>query len=300
MGLHQLLSLRVSLVDSVGATRIELTQDTAFTLYSDATLPLDLDTNNPFESISTNFNHVDACILNALSKRLDIYNADGVAYAYELGKRVTSSSEHLASIGVTLHFIPDDDIFSVTDLQPAVVSSYLHRMSYLYPRIQFSVIADDYKSVYSRPGGIAEMFKGVSAPYQLLHEPIHVSGKDGDFEMELVFAFHSWSEEMTWTFANYGRAADGGTHDDGLRAALDDFASEVIGNDDRHNRPGYLAILSFQYPNVQFAGCIKSKIGNIELEAKTYNLVGKLLSSIDVVGLAHLKSMSRFQSADFW
>ena len=123
-----------------GATRIELTQDTAFTLYSDATLPLDLDTNNPFESISTNFNHVDACILNALSKRLDIYNADGVAYAYELGKRVTSSSEHLASIGATLHFIPDDDIFSVTDIQPAVIRSYLHRMSYLYPRIQFSVI----------------------------------------------------------------------------------------------------------------------------------------------------------------
>lgn len=283
-----------------GATRIELTLGTVLTLSSDATLPSDLDTKNPFESISKNYNHVDAFILNALSKRLDIHDADGFAYAYELGKRVPSSSEHMTSSGATIQFIPDDGIFSVTDIQPAVVCSYLHRMSYLYPRIQFSIVADDYKWVYSHPCGIAKMFDGVSAPYQLLHEPIHVSGKDGDFELELVFAFHSWSEKMTWTFANYGRAADGGTHDVGLRSALDDFADKVIANDDVYDRPGYLAILSFKYPNVQFEGCIKGEIGNVELETKTHNLVGKLLSLVDVAGLTHLKDMSRFQFADFW
>ena len=284
-----------------GATRIDLTGNGTLTLSSDATIPADLAGDNPFESISKNHNHVDldAFIINALSRKLVVFDPD-TAYTYDRGRRVGNSAPAAKSTGATLQFAPDDTIFSVTDVESAVLQSYLHRMSYLYPQIRFSLDTEDGNVSFSSPCGIADMFKSISAPYQLLHEPICVSGNDDEFEMDLVFAFHSWTEKLTWTFANAGRAADGGTHDIGLRSALEAFTRKVIANDDRHNRPGYLAIMSFKYPTVQFEGCIKGEIGNAELEAITRDLVGKLLRTIEMKGLPHLKDMSRFKFADFW
>lgn len=285
-----------------GATRIDFTGRDTLTLSSDGMLPSDLDAANPFESISKNLNNVDvdAFILNALSKRLVVFDGNDAGYAYERGIRIPNTKLAVASNDVTLQFIPDDDVFSVTNVQPAIIHSYLHRMSYLYPHIRFSFATDDDTFVYSSPDGIGKMFDDISGPYQLLHAPIRVSGQDAEFQMELVFAFHSWTEKMTWTFANAGRAADGGTHDVGLRSALEAFSNEVIANDDVHHRPGYLAIMSFKYPSVQFAGCIKGEIDNVELEATTRNLVGKLLRTVDTASLTHLKDMSRFKFADFW
>jgi DNA gyrase/topoisomerase IV subunit B len=289
-----------------GATTIDFAVDDGqFVLSSDARLPADLDAFNPLEgfSKSDDVRQVHACLdallINALSKELVV--TDGRrTYAYRRGVRIEYSRQDGAATGLTLRFAPDDEIFSVTSVSPAIMQSYLHRMSFLFPHIRFSLETGAGRLEYSSPGGMADLFRSIAAPYQLLHEPIRLTGNDDDFEMDLVFALHSWSEEVTWTFANAGRAADGGTHDEGLRAALRAFSRQATGKKAKQSGPGFLAVMSFRYPQVRYEGCIKGKIGSPELKAKTRDLIEKLLSSIDRAPPAHLEGLTTFQFADFW
>jgi DNA gyrase/topoisomerase IV subunit B len=289
-----------------GATTIHFARaDGKFVVSSNAKFPAEPDDFNPFEetSKSDDRRHVHACfdalVINALSSEFIVTDGRST-YAYRRGVRIEQSRQDGAATGLTLRFAPDDEIFTVTGVAPAIMQSYLHRMSFLFPRIRFSLETSDGRIEYSSPGGMADLFRSIAAPYQLLHEPIRLTGTDDDFEMDLVFALHSWSEEMTWTFANAGRAADGGTHDEGLRAALQTFSRQATGKKANQSGPGFLAVMSFRYPKVRYEGCIKGKIANEELEGKTRDLIGKLLKSIDRTQLVHLKSMTRFQIADFW
>jgi DNA gyrase/topoisomerase IV subunit B len=289
-----------------GATTIHIAADGGkLVLSSDATLAMNTDEFSPFEAILKSDDRrqvhasIDAFIVNALSKELTVLNGNW-SYAYERGKRIRQTRENEACAGLTLRFVPDDEIFSVLGVATAILHSYLLRMSFLFPNVRFSLGAGDDRIEYSSPGGMADLFHSISAPYQLLHEPIRLTGNDGDFEMDLVFALHSWSEERMWTFANGGRTADGGTHETGLRDAIRTFTRRMTAAKSVLGGPGFLAVMSFRYPQVQFEGCIKGKIANPELKEKTQALIRTLLKGADLTHLAYLKEMTRFQMADFW
>ena len=69
-------------------------------------------------------------------------------------------------------------------------------------------------------GGIVHFFASASAPYQILHDPIHIVGEDGNLHLEAVLAYHSFNDNGLWCFINNGRAVEGGTHTMGLDDAL--------------------------------------------------------------------------------
>src|SRR5690606_839319 len=121
---------------------------------------------------------------------------------------------------------------------------------------------------YHSPNGIRGMFDSVASPYQILHQPVHVHHVDGEFELEIVWGFHSWHGDIIWSFVNKGRSVEGGTHDQGLADAFRILTKTLrIPDSDNESRNGIVAIMSITYPAAVWEGCIKARIGNPELKS---------------------------------
>ena len=260
----------------------------------------------PFEEIfKRGHGHsYEATVLNALSEKLTVEVKDGhKAQAFTYCRGVRQAHHEVTDVScephTTLSFVPDASVFTVTDLSPTIFQSYLRRLSFLYQGVRFSLALGSETHEYYTERGVIDLFTSVSAPYQVLHEPIHIVGDEGFLHLEAAFAYHSWKERNVWCFINNGRAVEGGTHELGLQDAVDklyrkftlpmlqkadrkiieDVRSSGIGGEfklpkrRKADRNGVVGIMSIQYPYTVWEGCIKSKIGNPELREMVCNLI---------------------------
>jgi topoisomerase IV subunit B len=244
----------------------------------------------------------DGAIIVALSCDFHVKLCDGKHWTElvcDQGRRVTFRQEPSTSeIGVDLKFAPDCSFFKIVDSSPAVVHSYCRRTSILHAGIAFRVKNGERITEYKSENGIRDFFTAITTPYQMTHEPIHIKEVDGDLAVEVVFVFHSWSENQVWSFANKGRVPDGGTHEAGLLDAISKSCTTPRGS-----AAGILAVLAIEYPHVTYEGCIKGRIGNPELRDRISEIV---LAGIQEWGrenpeeVERYQSVERFQFADIW
>jgi DNA gyrase subunit B len=158
-------------------------------------------------------------------------------------------------------FVPDTSVFGVESLSLFNFHSYFRRMSYLCPNVRFDLTLDGCTTTYYSRAGIRDMFDAVSAPYQLLHEPVHFWRTLEDLALECVFAFHSGTDDRCWSFVNRAWATEGGTHVVGFMRGLEDVRAALqmsAGHDGRRN--GVLGIMSLTYPKVVWQGCRRAAI----------------------------------------
>lgn len=262
-----------------GAKRISVTIDDAINVTADTPIPIEaIDGRiSPFEQIQSGVpgHSFEGTVLNALSKELAVTvvtSASTHELHYQQGKRIRDNIVQAGgSVGTFMRFVPDASIFTVTSVSSAIFESYFRRLSFLHAGVSFLFTTASETKTFCAENGLSDLFTAVSSPYQIMHAPIQVTGIDGALTMKLVMAYHSWSEDRLWCFINNGRAVQGGTHETGLRRALTRLRKQLsrpnkIGN-------GVVAVVSFQYPHAVWEGCIKSKIGNPELEWMVYRLV---------------------------
>lgn len=255
-----------------------------FVVEADVALPIEELSSGrfaPFEEILNpeRGHRSEGTVLNALSEKLTVevrqkHRTDTLAFCRGIREShhpvtTTSDSSH-----TTLSFVPDASILTVTKVSPMIFVSYLRRLSFLHQGVRFSIsIAGETHEFYAA-GGIVDLFASVSAPYQVLHDPIRIIGDDGNLHLEAVFAYHSWKENGLWCFINNGRAVEGGTHEMGLRDALNRIRQRVkLWKSLFKGRNGVLAIMSIQYPDTVWEGAMRARIGNPELRGMVCNLV---------------------------
>jgi DNA gyrase/topoisomerase IV subunit B len=296
-------------------TRIAIAAgDGGFAVESDVAIPIEETSGGryvPFEEISDlgQGHNFDGIVLNALSERLAV-EVRREHRSETLTFRRGARESHHAAIGhsdgpkTTLRFAPDTSIFTVTDLSPAVFESYLRRLSFLHRGVRFSIGSGGEMREFYAERGIVDLFASVAAPYQLLHDPIHIAAEDGPLHLEAVFAYHSWKENGLWCFINDGRAVLGGTHEEGLRDALDRLYRRFkLPKSPKAHRNGVVGIMSIRYPDTVWEGCIKAKIGNPELRGMVCNLVVRratewLQGRPEIIG--QLRHLQTFQFPDAW
>jgi len=296
-------------------TRIAIVAgDGGFVVESDVAIPIEeLPSGRfaPFEEI-LNLGHghsFEGTVLNALSERLtvEVQQVDRTeTLAFCRGTCVSHHSATDQSSGphITLRFVPDTSIFTVTDLSPEIFKSYLRRLSFLHRGVRFSIAFGEETHEYYAERGIVNLCASVTAPYQLLHEPIHIVAEDGPLRLEAVFAYHSWKENGLWCFINNGRAVEGGTHEMGLHDALDQLSRKFkLPGTRKADRNGVVGIMSIQYSDTVWEGCIKAKIGNPELRGMVCNLVVQratewVQSRPDVA--EQIQHLETFQFPDAW
>jgi DNA gyrase subunit B len=237
-------------------------------------------------AVSGGLHGVGVSVVNALSKRLDVEVVrDGKRWrqSYERGlptaplERVGKARGH----GSTVAFWPDPDVFEETEFRFETLSNRMREMAFLNAglRITLTDERDDPKSeVYEYAGGIRDFVAHINASKEPVHpQIIYFEGKANSHYAEVAMQWNSSYNDAVSTFANTINTHEGGTHEEGFRAALTTTinryarASALLKEKDPNLsgddvREGLTAIVSVKLREPQFEGQTKTKLGNTDIK----------------------------------
>lgn len=149
--------------------------------------------------------------------------------------------------------------------------------------------------VYRHDGGIAELVKVLTTDNQELHPEIDVikikdERKGVQVEAALRWSKDFYSESLTG-FANGIRTSDGGSHLEGLKAAVAKSINAQARKSGKLKekdlnipaeflREGLTAVVSVKVPEPEFEGQTKTRLGNPEVRAIVDSAVSEALTTI--------------------
>jgi len=239
-------------------------------------------------AVSGGLHGVGVSVVNALSMMLEVeVHRDGYVWTqgYErgdpMGPLVRGASA--ADTGTTITFWPDDAIFETTEWSYETLSRRLQEMAFLNKNLAISIVderqAEPRAARYQYAGGIADFVRYINASKDAIHGSVIDFEEEADgIAVEIAMQWSSAYTESVHTFANTINTAEGGTHEEGFRAALtaivNRYAREqkllrekddnLTGDDVRE---GLTAIVSVKLAEPQFEGQTKTKLGNTEAKS---------------------------------
>ena len=257
-------------------------------------------------AVSGGLHGVGVSVVNALSSRLEVeIRRDGFVWrqSYELSHPVTplTRGEPTDETGTTVTFWPDGSIFETTDWNFETLSRRLQEMAFLNKGLTINLTDErpEHASVgdegagpgepgepgdprtvtYRYDGGIADFVRHLNASKEPVHATVIDFGDDGDgISAEIAMQWNASYAESVHTFANTINTAEGGTHEEGFRAALTSIVNRYAKEqkllrekDDNLTgedvREGLAAIIHVKLANPQFEGQTKTKLGNTEAKS---------------------------------
>ena len=121
-------------------------------------------------------------------------------------------------------FWPDPDIFEEIDFRFETLSNRMREMAFLNAglRITLTDERDEAKSeVYEYAGGIRDFVAHINASKEPVHpQIIYFEGQANSHFVEVAMQWNSSYNDAVSTFANTINTHEGGTHEEGFRAAL--------------------------------------------------------------------------------
>ena len=248
--------------------------------------------------VSGGLHGVGVSVVNALSSFLEveIYKDGNVYYqSYEKGKKSCELQQKgkTRKQGTKVHFIPDPEIFQVTEFNYDVLVRRLKELAYLNKGLKITI--EDERTVakeeFYQKGGIIDYVKYLNRRHSSLHnKPIFIEGIKNDTEIEIAIQYNDTYTEKIFSFANNINTTEGGFHLIGFKAGLtrtiNQYATngnlpknlqvKITGDDVRE---GLTAVISVRIKNPQFEGQTKTKLGNSEVKGLVESLVNEKLSS---------------------
>ena len=240
-------------------------------------------------AVSGGLHGVGVSVVNALSERLEVeVRRDGYLWrqSYRLGDPASglTRGEATTETGTIITFWPDRQIFETTEWSFETLSRRLQEMAFLVRGL--TIILTDLRPAhingeprtvtYCYEGGIADFVRYLNGTKEPVHATVIEFGEEGTgISVEIAMQWNSSYTESVYTFANTINTAEGGTHEEGFRAALttivNNYARDqklVREKDERLSgedvREGLAAIISVKLANPQFEGQTKTKLGNTE------------------------------------
>jgi DNA gyrase subunit B len=247
-------------------------------------------------SVSGGLHGVGVSVVNALSTSVDVLiHRDGYEWtqSYRHGVPVAplQRGREVENTGTTVTFWPDTDIFETIDYDYDTLSRRLQEMAFLNRGLTINLNderprdADDEEETsvsYTYAGGIADFVRHLNANKGPSHPSViefEAEDLDKGISAEVAMQWNSGFAESIYTFANTINTTEGGTHEEGYRAALTTLMNKfcrdwgVLKEKDTNLtgddiREGLTAIISVKLREPQFEGQTKTKLGNTE--AKTF------------------------------
>jgi DNA gyrase subunit B len=239
-------------------------------------------------AVSGGLHGVGVSVVNALSWMLEVeVRRDGYVWTqdYERGEPMGPVVRGAATqdLGTTTTFWPDGQIFETTEWSFETLSRRLQEMAFLTKNLLITLTderPDKERAVqYRYAGGISDFVRYLNAS----KEPVHGSIIDFEEEaegisVEIAMQWTGAYTESVHTFANTINTAEGGTHEEGFRAALTTIVNKYARDqkllrekDDNLTgddvREGLTAIVSVKLAEPQFEGQTKTKLGNTEAKS---------------------------------
>ncbi|MFF5975025.1 DNA topoisomerase (ATP-hydrolyzing) subunit B [Streptomyces sp. NPDC012769] len=261
-------------------------------------------------AVSGGLHGVGVSVVNALSTKVSVeIKTDGHRWTqdYKMGAPTAPLAKHEATdeTGTSVTFWSDPDIFETTEYSFETLSRRFQEMAFLNKGLTITLTderesakatvgADDPDAEaaaepaartvkYHYEGGIVDFVKYLnSRKGDLIHPTVidvEAEDKERMLSVEIAMQWNSSYSEGVYSFANTIHTHEGGTHEEGFRAALttlvNKYAREkkllrekddnLTGDDIRE---GLTAIISVKIGEPQFEGQTKTKLGNTE--AKTF------------------------------
>ncbi|WKK27277.1 DNA topoisomerase (ATP-hydrolyzing) subunit B [Streptomyces olivoreticuli] len=249
-------------------------------------------------AVSGGLHGVGVSVVNALSTRVAVeVKTDGYRWTqdYKLGVPTAPLQKNEATdeSGTSVTFWADGDIFETTEYSFETLSRRFQEMAFLNKglRISLTDLRVDHVDEEGKPltvgyhyeGGIVDFVKYLnSRKGELIHPTvidIEAEDKERMLSVEIAMQWNSQYSEGVYSFANTIHTHEGGTHEEGFRAALTGLINRYARDkkllrekDDNLTgediREGLTAIISVKLGEPQFEGQTKTKLGNTE--AKTF------------------------------
>ncbi|MET8936614.1 DNA topoisomerase (ATP-hydrolyzing) subunit B [Streptomyces rubiginosohelvolus] len=262
-------------------------------------------------AVSGGLHGVGVSVVNALSTRVSVeVKTDGYRWTqdYKLGVPTAPLAKHEATeeTGTTVTFWADGDIFETTEYSFETLSRRFQEMAFLNKGLTLK-LTDERESAKATAGadsvdatepseeetarsvtyhyenGIVDFVKYLnSRKGDVIHQSvidIEAEDKDRLLSVEIAMQWNTQYTEGVYSFANAIHTHEGGTHEEGFRAALTSLVNRYARDkkllrdkDDNLTgedvREGLTAIISVKLGEPQFEGQTKTKLGNTE--AKTF------------------------------
>src|SRR5215471_4748659 len=185
-------------------------------------------------AVSGGLHGVGVSVVNALSSRLDVeIRKDG--YVWRQSYKDSEPMAPLARVeqtdktGTIITFWPDPDIFETTTWSFETLSRRLQEMAFLNRGLTI-VLTDErpdhingepHVVSYRYDGGIADFVRYINASKEAAHSSVIEFGdEEPGISAEIAMQWSGSYSESVHTFANTINTAEGGTHEEGFRAAL--------------------------------------------------------------------------------
>ena len=240
--------------------------------------------------VSGGLHGVGASVVNALSKWLEvkIYRDGNVYYQrFENGGHPVEALKVIDSCdvertGSTVRFKPDEEIFTETTLYNYdTLYKRLQEIAFLNKGLRINLYdlreMPEKHDTFLYNGGIIEYVEMLNKSKTPIHDDIiYMDGAENGIEIEVACQYNETYSPSIYSFTNNINTYEGGTHEDGVKAALtkviNNYAKNakilkendaaLIGEDCRE---GLTMIISCKHPDPQFEGQTKTKLGNSEV-----------------------------------
>ena len=243
-------------------------------------------------AVSGGLHGVGVSVVNALSSRFEVQvYKDGYvwrqSYAASEPTGPLQKGEPTEETGTIITFWPDQDIFESTIWSFETLSRRLQEMAFLNRGLSITITDERPDHINGEPnvvtyryeGGIADFVRYLNASKDPVHDTIIEFGDEAPgISAEVAMQWTSSYAESVHTFANTINTAEGGTHEEGFRAALTSIVNRyareqnmlrekddnLTGDDVRE---GLTAIIHVKLAEPQFEGQTKTKLGNTEAKS---------------------------------
>ena len=254
-------------------------------------------------AVSGGLHGVGSSVVNALSERLTVE-------VKRQGKRWTQSyrngvpegplaeSGKTEETGTTIEFWPNSDIFETVEFDYETLKTRFQQMAFLNKGLQIEVVderasASGRSDTFKYERGLVDYVEYLNnaKKTEVVHpEIISFEAEDSErtIALEVALQWTTAYSESVHTYANTINTHEGGTHEEGFRAALTTLVNkyarstgllkdkdENLTGDDV--REGLTAVVSVKLGEPQFEGQTKTKLGNTEAKSFVQKVTGEHL-----------------------
>lgn len=254
-------------------------------------------------AVSGGLHGVGSSVVNALSHKLtvDVRRQGHVwsqEYANGVPKAPLKQGEKTDETGTTITFWPNSEIFDTVDFDYETLRTRFQQMAFLNKGLTISITDNregssgrSHSYMYERGLEDYVAFLNSAKKTETIHdEIISFESEDTDRKIALEVAMQ-WTTsyaESVHTYANTINTHEGGTHEEGFRAALTTLinryarANNLLKEKDENLtgedvREGLTAVVSVKLGEPQFEGQTKTKLGNTEAKSFVQKITGDSL-----------------------
>jgi DNA gyrase subunit B len=254
--------------------------------------------------VSGGLHGVGVSCVNALSTdlKVTVYREGKIfEQEYKIGvpqyavREIGTTERH----GTTVHFKPDESIFTVHEYKYETVAGRLRELSFLNAGIKINLtdLRDlDENNVpkselFYSEGGLSEFVLYLDATRdKIIEAPIYMEGDKNGVPVQVAMMYNTSYSENVVSYVNNINTIEGGTHVAGFRGALtrtlknyadksgalEKLKIDIVGDDFRE---GLTAVISVKVAEPQFEGQTKTKLGNGEVSGAVSAAMSDMLES---------------------